>query len=68
MTFPIKKVAMLAPLVALAPAIAFAGISVGDTLGTEEAEIRQKLEAAGYTIEEVEREDGEIEVEASLDG
>lgn len=49
------------------PAAAFAQFNLGDTLSVNEAEIRAMLESKGYQIEEIEMEDGEIEVEY-LDG
>lgn len=48
--------------------IALAAVSVGDTLGTTEDEIRAALTAEGYTVEEFETEDGELEAEVTLDG
>jgi len=48
--------------------IALAAVSVGDTLGTTEDDIRAALTAEGYMVEEIETEDGEIEAEVSLDG
>jgi uncharacterized membrane protein YkoI len=48
--------------------IALAAVSVGDTLGTTEEDIRSALTAEGYTVEEIETEDGEIEAEVTLDG
>ena len=63
-----RTLAALASAAILAPVIAFAAVSVGDSLGTSDADIRAKLEAAGYTVNEIEREDGEIEVEAVRDG
>jgi spore cortex formation protein SpoVR/YcgB (stage V sporulation) len=51
-----------------APTLAFAGLSLGDQLGTEEAKILAALEAEGYVIQETEAEEGEFEVEALLDG
>lgn len=52
----------------LCPTIAFAQIGVGDLAGAEEAQILAFLEAEGYTIQEVETEGLELEVEAVLDG
>ena len=43
-------------------------VAVGDTVGTDVEEIRSKLEAEGYTVTEIEIEDGEIEVEYVVDG
>ena len=50
------------------PAIALASISEGDTLGTTEADVRAALEAAGYTVMEIEVEDGKIEAEVTREG
>lgn len=60
------KAALLATL--LIPGAALAQINVGDDLGTSETAIRAALEAQAYIIEEFEVEDGEIEVEATLEG
>jgi hypothetical protein len=60
---PLLSAALLAVLI---PAGAFA-LSVGDTVGTDVDEIRAQFEAQGYTVTEIETEDGEIEVEY-LDG
>jgi len=62
------KTLTLVTLLIGAPALAMANISVGDTVGTDEAEIRAVVEAQGYTVTEIEIEDGEIEVEVLLDG
>ncbi|QMU56937.1 MAG: PepSY domain-containing protein [Boseongicola sp.] len=63
--FPMISAAALTVLI---PAAAFANFSVGDTLGTDLEEIRAKFEAQGYTVTEIEAEDGEIEVEYLMDG
>jgi len=47
---------------------AFANFSVGDSLGTNEADIRSALEAKGAVVEEIEVEDNTIEAEFVLDG
>lgn len=47
---------------------AAAAVGVGDVLGVEDSAIEQALSAQGYAIDEIEREDDEIEVEATLDG
>lgn len=52
----------------LCPTIAFAQIGVGDVAGADEAQILAFLEAEGYTVQEVETEGLELEVEAMLDG
>ncbi|WP_170360740.1 PepSY domain-containing protein [Ruegeria arenilitoris] len=62
------KMLTLTGLIVTAPALALANVGLGDKLGTSEAEIRATLEAQGYQIEEIEFEDGEIEVELSKDG
>ncbi len=50
------------------PALALAATTVGDVVGTSEAEIRASLESQGYTVQEIEFEDDEIEVEVLYDG
>ncbi len=62
------KILTLAGLIAAAPALALANVGLGEKLGTDEADIRAALEAQGYVVEEIEFEDGEIEVELSKDG
>ncbi|SMO92631.1 PepSY domain-containing protein [Ruegeria faecimaris] len=62
------KMLTLTGLIATAPVLAFANVTVGDKLGTTETDIRTTLEAQGYQIEEIEFEDGEIEVELVKDG
>lgn len=52
----------------LIPGAAFAQFQTGDVIGTTEADIRAAVEAQGYTVSEIEFEDGEIEVQALLDG
>lgn len=47
---------------------ALAAVSVGDRLGTTEADIRAALSAQGYVVEEIETENGELEAEVTLDG
>ncbi|MEP2704686.1 MAG: PepSY domain-containing protein [Roseibium sp.] len=47
---------------------ALAAVSVGDNLGTNEEDIRAALTAKGYTVEEFEAENGELEAEVILDG
>ncbi|MFL4470327.1 PepSY domain-containing protein [Tateyamaria armeniaca] len=60
------KSAILATL--LVPAAAFAGLDVGQMLGTTEDEIRTALTGMGYDVHDIELEDGEIEAEVTLDG
>lgn len=62
----LSKTALLATL--LIPSAALAQINVGDPLGSSETAIQAALEAQGYTITELETEDGEIEVEATSGG
>lgn len=59
------KAALLAT--ALVPGFAFAQ-SFGDTLPVDEDALRAELQAQGYTIDEIETEDGEIEVTVTRDG
>ena len=49
-------------IVATIPASALTGIAKGDTLGTELVDIVTALEGLNYTVEEIEKEDGMIEV------
>lgn len=62
----LSKSALLVTL--LIPGAALAQINVGDELGSSETAIQAALEAQGYTITEIETEDGEIEVEATSGG
>lgn len=66
----ITKSALLIPatLTAALSTAATAEVTLGETLGTEDAAITAALEAKGYTVTEIEREDDEIEVEATLGG
>lgn len=57
--------AALATLIAPTAALA---LTVGDTMTTDLDEIRSNFEADGYTVLEIETEDGEIEVEYEKDG
>ena len=47
---------------------ALAAVSIGDQLGTTEDDIRNALTSQGYTVEEIETEDGKLEAEVSMDG
>lgn len=60
------KPAILAALIV--PAAAFAGLDVGQSLGTTDADVRAALTGMGYEVHEIESEDGEIEAEVTLDG
>lgn len=71
MTVNPKTIAITAGLLgvaALIPMIAAADVSLGQTVGVEDAELRAALEAEGYQILEIERERDEIEVETLLNG
>lgn len=59
--------AVLGTAIVLAPGVVYA-FAVGDQIGTAEADIRAKLQAAGYMVEEIEIDSDEIEVEATIDG
>lgn len=50
---------------AILPASAFA-ITIGQSLGTDEAAIRNALEAEGYTVLDFENDDGELEFEVQF--
>ncbi len=65
-----SKSKIIAAAVALAavPGLALAGMSVGDSVGTSDEEIRAALTAQGYSIEEIENEDGKFEAEVVLNG
>jgi ribosome biogenesis SPOUT family RNA methylase Rps3 len=62
------KTLTLTTLLAATPVLVLANVSLGDKLGTDEAAIRSAMEAQGYVVEEIEFEDGEIEVELVKDG
>ena len=61
-----SKPALLAAL--LIPGAALAQLNVGDMAGTSEGAILAALAAQGYEVLEIEIEDGEFEIEVSLDG
>ena len=63
----LNKPLTLTALILTIPAMAFAGITVGDRIGTSETEIRTQIEALGYEVQEIEFEGGEIEVEVLKD-
>ena len=63
----IVTASMLAAGILAAAASASAAVSVGDALGTSEAEVRAALEAQGYVVEEIELKAGTLEVEAAMD-
>lgn len=52
----------------LAPIAASAAVSRGDVLGTTEKDITAALEQQGYTVKEIEFEDGVIEAEIIAKG
>ena len=64
----LNKPLTLTALILSVPAMALAGVSIGDRIGTSDAEIRAQVEAMGYQVQEIEFEDGEIEVEVLKDG
>jgi len=47
---------------------AIATLSVGEKLGANEEAIKTKLEAQGYVVMEIEKEDNMLEVEVTLNG
>ncbi|MEM7302019.1 MAG: PepSY domain-containing protein [Pseudomonadota bacterium] len=58
----------LAGALAVGSFTAHAGVTAGDVLGTTEEEVRAALESQGAKVEEIETEDGVIEVEIAMDG
>lgn len=71
MKTPIKTSAialMSATGLVVAMGAAAAAVTVGDKLGTTEDEIRAVLTDQGYTVEEFEAEDSELEAEVTKDG
>ncbi|MGI9399737.1 MAG: PepSY domain-containing protein [Rhizobiaceae bacterium] len=58
----------IAAAMIITPSWVLASMSPGDVAGKSEAEIRESLEAAGYSVKKIETEDGEFEVHAELDG
>jgi hypothetical protein len=68
MTRNTRTLASMIALATLLPVAAFAKFAVGDSVGTDPAAIRAAFEAEGYSVTEVEIEDGEIEVEYVMDG
>lgn len=62
----LTKTALLAALIV--PGFAFAGVDMGQNLGTTESDVRAALTGMGYEVHEIEVEDGEIEAEVTLDG
>ncbi|MCR9137551.1 MAG: PepSY domain-containing protein [Alphaproteobacteria bacterium] len=52
----------------LSPVAASAAVSKGDVLGTTEQAVRAALEQKGYTVQEIEIEDGVIEAEFIAQG
>ena len=65
-----RKYAMSAALVAgfvMVPVLAHAELSVGNMLGKTIAEVSAALETQGYTISEIEMEDGKIEADIMAD-
>ena len=65
MTTFVKSAALTALLV---PAAAIAGLDVGASVGTTDADIRAALTQMGYAVQEIEIEDDGIEAEVTLEG
>ena len=68
MTFKLKTLCAIGAIALVLPAIALAGVEVGTQVGLTDDEIRANLSEQGYTVEEIEREEDEIEVEVSFNG
>ena len=66
--FAARNVMAVAAGLVVAPTLAFATMTVGDQLGTTEADIQAALEARGYVVEEIEAERGEVDVDVVQDG
>lgn len=62
------KIAALAAISLAMPSVALAEITPGAILGTSDADITAALAAQGYVIDEIDREDDELEIDAMLDG
>jgi hypothetical protein len=62
------KALTLAMAGVMAPTLAMAGFTLGDTMPTTEEALRAQLTGQGYVVEEVEIDDGMLEVEATKDG
>jgi Peptidase propeptide and YPEB domain len=58
----------LTALILGAPTLAAAQVAPGDQLGTSDAEIRAAIESAGYTLDEIAREEGVIELALQRNG
>ena len=58
----------IAAAMIITPTWVLASMSPGDVAGKSEVEIRENLEAAGYSVKKFESEDGEFEVYAEFDG
>ena len=58
----------LGAALALPAGLAAADMSQGSYTGKSATEIRQKLEAEGYQVREIEADDGYLEAHASLKG
>lgn len=67
-TLTLKTPVALAMIALAIPGLALASVTVGDTVGVTEADIRTALTAQGYEITEIEFETDEIEVEAIFNG
>jgi hypothetical protein len=58
----------LAALILGAPTLATAQVALGDKLGTTDAEIRVAIENAGYSLNEIAREEGVVELAIQRNG
>ena len=58
----------LTALILGAPTLAAAQVAPGDRLGTTDAEIRAAVENAGYSISDITREEGVIELALRING
>lgn len=68
MTLDVMKTTALAALLVTAPLVTYATVSVGDQVGTTDADLRAMLEAAGAEQIEIEVDGDEIEAEYVQDG
>lgn len=60
-------IAACAVLLAAGSASALDQLAVGDRLGDTDEAIQEALESRGFTVEEIEREDGGFEVEVAFE-
>ena len=67
-TIASPKALMLVLAGVMAPSLAMAGFTLGDTLPSTEEALRAELSGQDFVVEEVEIDDGMLEVEATKDG